>query len=60
LWGDGPAVGVGALFDVGSGTGVEFPGFGFESGESNELMSMMVEFEEGGNLRHVQVKGKEE
>jgi hypothetical protein len=41
LWGDGPAAGVGALFDVGPGTGVEFPGFVFESGESNELMSIL-------------------
>lgn len=35
------------MFDVGPGTGVEFPDFGFESGESNELMSMMTDFEEG-------------
>jgi hypothetical protein len=41
LWGDGPAAGVGALFDVGPGTGVEFPDFGLESGESNELMSIL-------------------
>lgn len=47
LWGDGPAAGVGALFDVGPGTGAAFPGFGFESGESNELMSMMAEVEDG-------------
>jgi hypothetical protein len=40
LWGDGPAAG--AAFDVGAGTGVEFPDLGFESGERSELMSMLV------------------
>ena len=40
LWGDGPAEVAGALFDVGPGTGVEFPDFGFESGERSELMSI--------------------
>ena len=34
------------MFDVGPGTGVTFPDFGFESGESNELMSMMAEVED--------------
>jgi hypothetical protein len=39
LWGDGPVAGA---FDVGPGTGVEVPDFGFESGERSELMSMLT------------------
>lgn len=40
LWGEVPAEVAGALFDVGPGTGVEFPDLGFESGERSELMSI--------------------
>lgn len=36
------------MFDVAPGTGAEFPDFAFESGESNELMSILVKFEGGG------------